>query len=68
MDVGIDCDEEGKDGDPVINFGVLFKDGDRKKILFTHLLGSTVIIERISWKTLIKPNFKKAVYNLFILY
>ena len=31
MDVCIDCDEGSKDGGPLNNFGVHFKDGGEKK-------------------------------------
>ena len=40
----------------------------KKNIIYTQLLGSAVIIGRISWKALIEDNFKNAVYNSFIFY
>ena len=43
MDICIKCNEESKDGDPLNNVGVRFKDGDGKKHPVHTLLDQAVL-------------------------
>ena len=67
MDLCVKIIEESKDGDPLNNVWVSFKDCGVKNIYaHTNWSGNGVINGQFSWEILIKTNFEKRLIYPFI--